>query len=630
MGCRDTMEEALLSLTSPGPAPTDGRLEEALEWECVSSAAGVVGGGGGRSRPPRPPVLEAEEDVRLAYVWACPFVYTRRDGSVSAVPSIDAGAELALVRSALVSANKRVRFVAEVATAQQIRRLMTLGCDFLHYSGHGVSDGLALEADRGADVHVVSHEALCALIGAGGEVRTRFVFVSACHSEPAGRAFVDAGVPHVVAVKQEAKVSDAASRTFARQFYLALLVGKTVRQAFEIGSRSASVEQPPGQSSGAKFLLLPEDGDHEVQMVRRNAVADGAFVDETRPPSPCTAAMAPRPFVGRARELADAARFLASGARCVSVVGPQGMGKSALAAKIAEYVARRRSYDAVAAADLDGDAPLDAAVLHACARVAEARGRPFDPKGGKTPLVDALAAAAGGGGDGKVLVVLDCARQRSSADVVAAMSSILLRTRSVSFLVVAERSLHASSNERLRNEGEKVVELAALDRRSAAVLLVQLAPRRLLRHETGGADGGLDGLANHAVVGALRGLPRAIADFAPSLQNLFLDRDGAALLRLARDAAGADDPLPPPPPPPPRPSRAAPRVALAAARSRAASPTAPARCRRRLPIIAAEADGTTAATATGRAARSRNPTPPTTITAPSEAAAPSATSPASS
>ena len=47
-----------------------------------------------------------------------------------------------------------------------------------------VSEGLALEADRGADVHVVSRDALCALIGAGGEVRTRLVFVSACHSEP--------------------------------------------------------------------------------------------------------------------------------------------------------------------------------------------------------------------------------------------------------------------------------------------------------------------------------------------------------------------------------------------------------------------------------------------------------------
>ena len=197
------MQEALELLVSGGS-------QEALE-PCV--AAGVVGGAPAPSVAYATPVV----DVRLAYVFATPFVYGRRDGTTSAVPSIDAAQELVLVRSALRSAGRRVRFVAEVATAQRIRRLMTLGCDLLHYSGHGVSEGLALEADKGADVHVVSRDALCALIGAGGEVRTRLVFVSACHSEPAGRAFVRAGVRHVVCVKHDAKVSDASCGGYFRK-----------------------------------------------------------------------------------------------------------------------------------------------------------------------------------------------------------------------------------------------------------------------------------------------------------------------------------------------------------------------------------------------------------------------------
>ena len=195
-----------------------GGSQEALE-PCV--AAGVVGGAPAAARGTAPPPSVAYAtpvvDVRLAYVFATPFVYGRRDGTTSAVPSIDAAQELVLVRSALRSAGRRVRFVAEVATAQRIRRLMTLGCDLLHYSGHGVSEGLALEADKGADVHVVSRDALCALIGAGGEVRTRLVFVSACHSEPAGRAFVRAGVRHVVCVKHDAKVSDASCGGYFRK-----------------------------------------------------------------------------------------------------------------------------------------------------------------------------------------------------------------------------------------------------------------------------------------------------------------------------------------------------------------------------------------------------------------------------
>jgi hypothetical protein len=49
----------------------------------------------------------------------------------------------------------------------------------------------------------------------GGVSRTRapsspqgikFVFVSACHSEPAGKAFASAGVPHVIAVKVQEQV----------------------------------------------------------------------------------------------------------------------------------------------------------------------------------------------------------------------------------------------------------------------------------------------------------------------------------------------------------------------------------------------------------------------------------------
>ena len=85
--------------------------------------------------------------------------------------------------------------------------------------------------------------------------------------ESAGAAFVEAGVPHVVAVKHDARVSDASSKIFARSFYLALLVGRTVRQAFDIGQ--AAVEASPnahkwGQASGAKFLLLPAAANHEV------------------------------------------------------------------------------------------------------------------------------------------------------------------------------------------------------------------------------------------------------------------------------------------------------------------------------------------------------------------------------
>ena len=54
------------------------------------------------------------------------------------------------------------------------------------------------------------------------------------------QAFVDAGVPHVIAVRVDTKVSDHAAHAFTRAFYLALAVGQTIRGAFDIGVQVAS------------------------------------------------------------------------------------------------------------------------------------------------------------------------------------------------------------------------------------------------------------------------------------------------------------------------------------------------------------------------------------------------------
>lgn len=62
---------------------------------------------------------------------------------------------------------------------------------------------------------------------AGDELRPRhrlsLVFVSACHSDQCGGAFVAAGVPHVIAVRRDAQLQDKAAVAFADQFYFALL-----------------------------------------------------------------------------------------------------------------------------------------------------------------------------------------------------------------------------------------------------------------------------------------------------------------------------------------------------------------------------------------------------------------------
>ena len=72
------------------------------------------------------------------------------------------------------------------------------------------------------------------------------------------------GVPHVVAIAASTQLADVAARIFTHDFYLALAVGKTVREAFEIGQKA--VRAAPivcAESEAQNFILLPQDGQHD-------------------------------------------------------------------------------------------------------------------------------------------------------------------------------------------------------------------------------------------------------------------------------------------------------------------------------------------------------------------------------
>lgn len=83
-------------------------------------------------------------------------------------------------------------------------QLLLLECHTLQ----GLESGdLAFENEQG-ELHPLRTKNLRELLmsGDGETIRTKVAFVSACHSQEAGRAFVAAGVPHVVAVRLDSKV----------------------------------------------------------------------------------------------------------------------------------------------------------------------------------------------------------------------------------------------------------------------------------------------------------------------------------------------------------------------------------------------------------------------------------------
>ena len=92
-------------------------------------------------------------------------------------------------------------------------------CSIVHFSGHGDDHGkLALAgSSAGIDLHTAGDVAAL-LTGASAP---SLVVLAACFSESVASAFVEFGVPHVVAVDRA--VSEAAMVLFTREFYAALL-----------------------------------------------------------------------------------------------------------------------------------------------------------------------------------------------------------------------------------------------------------------------------------------------------------------------------------------------------------------------------------------------------------------------
>ena len=133
--------------------------------------------------------------------------------------------------------NVDVELQVRIATVDALQSAVTLGARVIHFSGHS----MMFEDGRGS-AKQLEPERLRLLVSAGGAAACRLVVVNSCQSEAAGRAFVAAGVEHVVAVAQNqnnGRISDRAGIEFCRAFYRSLASLDTVRTAFDVGRAAA-------------------------------------------------------------------------------------------------------------------------------------------------------------------------------------------------------------------------------------------------------------------------------------------------------------------------------------------------------------------------------------------------------
>ncbi|GMH57289.1 hypothetical protein TrRE_jg655, partial [Triparma retinervis] len=141
---------------------------------------------------------------------------------------------------------------------------------FLHYSGHGTSKFLTIENPDGSTGTVEGGHLREMLGRRGGPPHCSVAFVAACQSECVALAFVEAGVPHVVAVDRTAFVLDSNARVFATTFYSGLVGGQTVREAFESARdrvRIAEDEKQLTGRGGEGMFKLMGNGDHDNSVI---------------------------------------------------------------------------------------------------------------------------------------------------------------------------------------------------------------------------------------------------------------------------------------------------------------------------------------------------------------------------
>ena len=499
-------------------------------------------------------------------LYSTPLV--QRDGTaLQPLDLLDVHTEVRLLRSCLAEVGKVIRFRSACATADNFQRLLSHGCRVVHFTGHGVMGKVGFESASG-ELHLLGSDELrdlfaSACVDDSATPRTQLVFVSACHSASVASVFLDAGVPHVVAVDQSVRVQDKAAQVFERAFYRALLLGSSVRAAFDTGRaavRCCAEIPPERRGEGEKFRLLGAAASAEgaagaLPAASSSAIfgstATGAWIDEdgTPPPSHCDGVA--EFFVGRALQVQRLFATFAAGSRMASVIGMHGVGKTQVALRMCEHARPRRLFSAFYYLPLRQ--LMRAAGPHggAC-RVGEVQlvrwfaqaFRLGAPQGGDLAAPAGEHGAEGGQatarlleqvrelcGGGRCLLLLDgCEELLDSEMFRPFLSQLLSRVQTLSLLITSVVQVGG-----VQHVGERVVPVPCLPPDDAAALFCLRSPRRLRLEEMRGVAVGagseaallrqlppLRALARHSVLQKLGGHPGAICAVAQQVNDIDL------------------------------------------------------------------------------------------------------------
>ena len=420
----------------------------------------------------------------LTVLFSAPLVWRDLEHHFFPIEMLDFKLEKSLFLKCFSETSRNIDLFFDNATTDRLQAVMTRGCRFLHFSGHGHPTRLTFEDGFGG-LHMLTVEQLKKLFSGSLENRQSpfdFVFVSACHTALLGRTFVDLGVPHVVCCQQEAQLMDSAALFFTRAFYIALSSGRTLKDSFEIGNHavlsSATVFKP--EEVIGKFMLLPEDVSHDISLFNADEILKWPPPQNSGTPSDVNYSLPspPQDFVGREADLYHVLNMILT-RRFVNITGLPGMGRTSLAAALCLYIDNRRStllFDSIYY--IGNSSPIIS--LHEQLTSLEK----VEASSTSTDLDEIINDILTSLKQTKTLLVFNKIETLDEAteaqDFHFFLGQIFAETKDVSVLVTSDESIGLSS---LVNVGESIYDLKPLNFRSTVKLFAYHCPHLHSSHE---------------------------------------------------------------------------------------------------------------------------------------------------
>ena len=174
------------------------------------------------------------------------------------------------------------------------------------------------------------------------------VFVSSCHSEFAGKVFLNAGAKHVIWIRGEEQISDKASLLFSKVFYETLFWKKfNVWDSFQ--TAKDEVKNEINNAEANKFLLFTQEShgssigkNHKWSQVLN--LKKGELINTIKEPIFNFIPSNVEGFIDRQQEMHNIISLL-NQSKIVTIVGPPGIGKTSIARNLANYLKDRRKFN---------------------------------------------------------------------------------------------------------------------------------------------------------------------------------------------------------------------------------------------------------------------------------------------